>query len=177
MDYEQIRQCLANCRFTDHARREMEAEPFGVIQVNEVLRVLSASLRSRQPPSRAGRRLAQMAEEKCDPGRDAPVDFGLPGGRRHAVLAGLTLVEGDALNVDFLAREVARAGEPDRIGGDASPQGGPATLRAGRRFAGPGLPRAHEGLLTRPAPASPGSSRASSPGGPRPARRRASAAP
>ncbi len=40
MDYEQIRQCLANCRFTDHARREMEAEPLGVIQVDEVLRAL-----------------------------------------------------------------------------------------------------------------------------------------
>ncbi len=40
MDYGQIRQCMAECRFTDHARREMEAEPFGVIQVNEVLRAL-----------------------------------------------------------------------------------------------------------------------------------------
>ena len=40
MKYEEIRQCLANCRFTEHARREMEAEPFGVIRVDEVLRVL-----------------------------------------------------------------------------------------------------------------------------------------
>lgn len=42
MDYESIRQCLANCRFTDHARREMEAEPLGIIQVDEVLQVLES---------------------------------------------------------------------------------------------------------------------------------------
>lgn len=40
MDYEEIRRCLADCRFTDHARREMENEPFGVIRVDEVLHVL-----------------------------------------------------------------------------------------------------------------------------------------
>lgn len=40
MDYEEVRQCLADCRFTDHARREMEADPFGVIRVDEVLGVL-----------------------------------------------------------------------------------------------------------------------------------------
>lgn len=40
MDYEKIRQCLADCRFTDHARQEMETEPFGVIQVDEVLQAL-----------------------------------------------------------------------------------------------------------------------------------------
>ena len=40
MEHEGIRRCLVNCRFTDHARREMEAEPFGVIRVDEVLRVL-----------------------------------------------------------------------------------------------------------------------------------------
>lgn len=41
MDYEEVRQCLADCRFTDHARREMETEPFGVIRVDEVLRALA----------------------------------------------------------------------------------------------------------------------------------------
>ena len=40
MDYEEIRQCLTDCRFTDHARREMETEPFGVIRVQEILRAL-----------------------------------------------------------------------------------------------------------------------------------------
>jgi hypothetical protein len=40
VEYGEIRKCLANCRFTDHARREMEAEPFGLIWVDEVLRVL-----------------------------------------------------------------------------------------------------------------------------------------
>ena len=40
MNYGEIRQCLANCRFADHARREMETEPFGVIQVDEVLQAL-----------------------------------------------------------------------------------------------------------------------------------------
>ncbi len=42
MDYQEIRQCMANCRFTDHARREMEAEPLGVIRVDEVLRAFEA---------------------------------------------------------------------------------------------------------------------------------------
>ena len=42
MNYEEILQCAADCRFTDHARREMENEPFGAIQVDEVLRVLQA---------------------------------------------------------------------------------------------------------------------------------------
>lgn len=27
MDYGEIRRCLVNCRFSDHARTEMEAEP------------------------------------------------------------------------------------------------------------------------------------------------------
>lgn len=40
MDYGEIRLCLTNCRFTDHARREMEAEPFGIIHVEEVLQAL-----------------------------------------------------------------------------------------------------------------------------------------
>ena len=40
MDYEDIRRCLTDCRFTDHARREMEAESLGVIRVDEVLQVL-----------------------------------------------------------------------------------------------------------------------------------------
>ncbi len=40
MDYGEIRQCLVNCRFTDHARREMETEPFGAIRLDEVLRAL-----------------------------------------------------------------------------------------------------------------------------------------
>ena len=40
MDYEEIRRCLADCRFTDHARREMETEPLGVIRVDEVLKAL-----------------------------------------------------------------------------------------------------------------------------------------
>jgi len=42
VDYETIRRCLAECRFSDHARREMEAEPFGVIRVDEVLQALQA---------------------------------------------------------------------------------------------------------------------------------------
>jgi len=40
VDYEEIRRCLADCRFTDHARREMEAEPLGIIRVDEVLQAL-----------------------------------------------------------------------------------------------------------------------------------------
>lgn len=40
MDYDETRQCLADCRFTDHARREMETERFGVILASEVLEAL-----------------------------------------------------------------------------------------------------------------------------------------
>lgn len=40
MDYEHIQQCMVECRFTDHARREMENEPFGVIRADEVLEAL-----------------------------------------------------------------------------------------------------------------------------------------
>lgn len=41
MDYSEIRQCLANCLFTDHARKEMEEEPLGRITVVELLHALS----------------------------------------------------------------------------------------------------------------------------------------
>jgi len=40
MDYAEIRRCSVNCRFTDHARKEMEAEPLGRIRVEEVLQAL-----------------------------------------------------------------------------------------------------------------------------------------
>lgn len=42
MTFTEIRQCLANCLFTDHARREMDTEPLGRIYVEEVLQVLNA---------------------------------------------------------------------------------------------------------------------------------------
>jgi hypothetical protein len=42
MDYAEIRRRLANCRFTDHARREMEAEPLGVIRVEEIMQALDS---------------------------------------------------------------------------------------------------------------------------------------
>jgi len=42
VDYETIRRCSAECRFSDHARKKMEAEPFGVIRVDEVLQALQA---------------------------------------------------------------------------------------------------------------------------------------
>lgn len=40
MDYAEIRRRITQCRFTDHARREMEEEPLGVIYVGEVSQVL-----------------------------------------------------------------------------------------------------------------------------------------
>lgn len=43
MDLNHIRMCLGNCRFTDHARREMESEPFGVIRVDELLEALASA--------------------------------------------------------------------------------------------------------------------------------------
>jgi len=42
VDYDEVRSVVANCRFTDHARREMESEPFGLIRVDEVLQALDA---------------------------------------------------------------------------------------------------------------------------------------
>ncbi|MBI3798727.1 MAG: DUF4258 domain-containing protein [Deltaproteobacteria bacterium] len=42
MDYAEIRQCFANCRFTDHARREMDTEPLGRISIEEVLQTLDS---------------------------------------------------------------------------------------------------------------------------------------
>jgi hypothetical protein len=40
VEYDEIRKYLANSRFTDHARREMEAEPLGMIRIEEVLQAL-----------------------------------------------------------------------------------------------------------------------------------------
>ena len=40
MNYDAIRRCAQGCRFTDHARREMESEPLGLISTEEVLAVL-----------------------------------------------------------------------------------------------------------------------------------------
>lgn len=42
MNYDAIRRCAQGCRFTDHARREMEAEPLGLISTDEVMAVLDA---------------------------------------------------------------------------------------------------------------------------------------
>lgn len=43
MDYAEIWRCLVNCRFTDHARREMETEPLGSIHTKEILQALDSS--------------------------------------------------------------------------------------------------------------------------------------
>jgi len=40
MEYAEIRQCMVACRFTDHARREMETESLGLIRLDEVLQAL-----------------------------------------------------------------------------------------------------------------------------------------
>ena len=42
MDYGTIRSCLSVCRFTEHARREMEAESLGRILTSEVLEALDS---------------------------------------------------------------------------------------------------------------------------------------
>ena len=47
MDYREIRQCLAQCRFTEHARKEMEEEPLGRITVAELLHALSVGKSSK----------------------------------------------------------------------------------------------------------------------------------
>ena len=40
MDYKIIAETLERCVFTEHARREMESEPYGVIQVDDVVQCL-----------------------------------------------------------------------------------------------------------------------------------------
>jgi hypothetical protein len=40
MEYAEVRRCAINCRFTDHARKEMEEEPLGRIYVEEVLQAI-----------------------------------------------------------------------------------------------------------------------------------------
>ena len=42
MDFDHVRLCIGNCRFTDHARREMESEFLGVIRVDELLEALAS---------------------------------------------------------------------------------------------------------------------------------------
>jgi len=42
VEYDEIRKCLVNCRFTDHARRKMEAESFGTIRVEEIMQALDS---------------------------------------------------------------------------------------------------------------------------------------
>jgi len=42
MHYDTIRRCVQGCRFTDHARREMEMEPLGQISTDEILAVLDS---------------------------------------------------------------------------------------------------------------------------------------
>jgi len=42
MDYSHIRLCLGNYRFTGHARREMESESLGVIQIDELLEAIAS---------------------------------------------------------------------------------------------------------------------------------------
>ncbi|TKB54411.1 MAG: DUF4258 domain-containing protein [Nitrospira sp.] len=40
MNEVEVRRCAANCRFTDHARKEMDEEPLGRIHVEEVLQII-----------------------------------------------------------------------------------------------------------------------------------------
>lgn len=40
MEYAEVRRCAINCRFTDHARKEMAEEPLGRISVEEVLQAI-----------------------------------------------------------------------------------------------------------------------------------------
>ncbi len=40
MNEAEVRRCAANCRFTDHARREMDEESLGRIHVEEVLQII-----------------------------------------------------------------------------------------------------------------------------------------
>jgi hypothetical protein len=42
MNEAEVRRCATNCRFTDHARKEMDEEPLGRIQVEAVLQSIEA---------------------------------------------------------------------------------------------------------------------------------------
>lgn len=50
MDYAEIRSCVVDCRFTDHARREMDEEPLGRIHLEEVLQAIEAGEMIEQYP-------------------------------------------------------------------------------------------------------------------------------
>lgn len=40
MNEAEVRRCATDCRFTDHARKEMDEEPLGRIHVEEVLQII-----------------------------------------------------------------------------------------------------------------------------------------
>lgn len=78
MDYDQIRQCASNCRFTYHARHEMEDEPLGLIRVDEVLTATIPQLPDSWPDPRgtaAARRLRPGSS-----GGEADNHYDLPAG-------------------------------------------------------------------------------------------------
>ena len=75
-----------------------------------------------------------MAEEECDPTRDAPVDFGLSSRSGHEMAAGTALEERDAVHMNLLARQREWLGQLDGVRRDAALQEGAATVRAGRGF-------------------------------------------
>jgi len=75
--YQEIRQCWGDCRFTDHARREMETAPLGLIRVDEVLQALETGKIIEEYPEDApypsGLVLGRTAERRPLPIVCAPV--------------------------------------------------------------------------------------------------------
>ena len=69
-----------------------------------------------------GTRSGQLAEKELNAARHQPIDFGLTGARRHAMAAGVALVERDAIHMDLFATHGRGGREHDRIGCDPPDQ-------------------------------------------------------
>jgi hypothetical protein len=59
-----------------------------------------------------------LAEEQIYSSLNAAVHFGLSGGRRHQLAAGIAFVQGDASDVYFLPGQLVGSGKSNRIRGD-----------------------------------------------------------
>jgi hypothetical protein len=59
-----------------------------------------------------------LAKKQIYSSLDAAVHFGLSGGRRHQLAAGIAFVQGDAPDMYFFPGQLFGSGKPNRIGGE-----------------------------------------------------------
>ena len=86
--------------------------------------VLSVSLRDVGAGRGLGKRSRQLAEKELNAARHQPIDFGLTSARRHEMAARLALVKRDAVHVDLFAPQGRGVRQHHRIRRDPSDQGG-----------------------------------------------------